>query len=57
MGIFPVDAQGLIHLQVLAGLDASSAQDALIRIVTVKGIGDVLFIRLGFEGGFLVLDA
>ena len=41
---------------ILAGLDAASAQNALVRIVAVEGVGFVLLVRLGEVGVFLVLD-
>ena len=38
MRILPADGERLIHLQVLARLDAAAAQNALVRIVAVKRI-------------------
>ena len=55
MGRLPVDGQGLVDLDVLAGLDTSSAQDALIGVVAVEGVGVVLRIGLVLEWPRLVL--
>ncbi len=51
----PVDGEGLVDLHVLAGLDAAAAEDALIGIVAVEGIGMILLVRLAAEGPRLVL--
>jgi hypothetical protein len=56
MSIFPVDRESLIDLDVLTGFHAAATQDALIRIVAVKGIGHVLFIGLGGERNDLMPD-
>ena len=39
MRIFPVDRKRLVHLDVLAGLDAAAAENALIGIVAIERIG------------------
>ena len=39
MLVFPVDAERLVHLQVLAGLHAAAAENALVGIVAIEGIG------------------
>ena len=51
----PVDGEGLVDLHVLAGLDAAAAEDALVGIVAVEGIGMVLLVGLAAEGPRLVL--
>ena len=50
----PVDGERFIHLIVLACLDTTAAEDALVRIVAIKRIGVVLFVGLGFVGVLLV---
>ena len=54
--ILPIDRKSLVHFDILAGLHATAAKNALIRIVTIKRIGRVDFVRLGLEGNFLMLD-
>ena len=49
-----VDGQRLVDLDILAGLDTAAAEDALIRIIGVEGVGVVLLIRLALE--FVALD-
>ena len=56
MRIFPVDGQRLVDLQVLAGLHAAAAQNALVGIVAVERIAVVDFVGLGLERDMLVLD-
>ena len=56
MRIFPVDRQRLIDLQILARLNASTAKNTLVGIVTVKGIRQVDAIRLRLVRNFLVFD-
>ena len=51
----PVDGEGFVDLHVLAGLDAAAAEDALVGIVTIEGVGVVLLVGLGKEGPRLVL--
>ena len=53
----PVDRQRLIDLQILARLDAAPAEDALVGIVAVEGVGVVHRVRLGRERVFLMRDA
>lgn len=45
---FPIDRQRLIHLHILAGLHASPAQNALVRIISIEGIAVVGRVGLGF---------
>ena len=52
----PVDGEGLVDLHVLAGFDAAAAEDALVGIVAVEGVGVVLLVGLVAEGAGLVLD-
>jgi hypothetical protein len=56
-GVFalPVDAEGLIDLDALASLDAAAAQDALVGVITIEGVGEVLFVWLVSEGARLML--
>lgn len=56
MRVLPADRQGLVHLDILAGLDAAAAKDALIRIITIKRIRRVHRVGLGLEGNLLVLN-
>ena len=56
MRIFPADAEGLVYLQVLAGFHATPAENALLRIVAIKGIARIDFVGLGLEGDFLMFD-
>ena len=56
MRVFPVDAEGFIDLEVLAGLHASAAKDALIWIVSIEGIGEVFLVGFGLVGNFLMFD-
>src|SRR6266849_5431719 len=46
MGILPVNRKGLIDLHVLACLNTSAAENALLRVVTVEGVRVILFIGL-----------
>ena len=55
MGIFPANRKGFIHLQILASLDAAPAKNALVGVITVKGIGIIHLIWLGPERPLLVL--
>ena len=50
--VFPIDRKRFIHLEVLAGFDAAATKDALIRIVTIKGIRIVDFVWLECETGY-----
>jgi hypothetical protein len=56
MRVLPPDGECLVHLDILAGLHATPAQDALVRVVSVKGIRVVDLVRLGLEWPLLVLD-
>ena len=55
MFALPVDRERLVDLHVLAGLDAAAAENALVGIVAVEGVGVVLRVGLGREGAGLVL--
>ena len=57
VGVFPADRQGLVHLYVLARLDAAPAENALARVVAIERIGVIDRVRLRPEGNLLVLDA
>jgi hypothetical protein len=56
MGVLPVDAQRFIYLEILARLNTATAEDALIWIVAVEGIGHIHFVGLRLVGNCLVLD-
>lgn len=56
MRIFPTNGQGLVYLDVLTGFYASTTQDTLVRIVTIKGIGIVDLVRFGAERCLLMLN-
>ena len=56
MRVFPADRERFVHLHVLAGLHAAAAENALVGIVAIEGIGDVHLVRLGLERDMLVLD-
>ncbi len=51
----PVDGEGLVDLHVLAGLDAAAAEDALVGIIPIEGIGHVLLVWFGSVLARLVL--
>src|SRR5260370_40507403 len=55
MGILPADGQGFIYLEILTGLDAAAAENALVGIVAVKRVGVVDFPGFGLERYALVL--
>ena len=55
--IFPANGQGLVDLNVLAGLDTATAKNALVGIVAIKWICRVHFVGLCPEWDGLVLDA
>ena len=42
----PVDGESLVHLHVLACFHATSAEDALVGVVAVEGVGHVLLVGL-----------
>jgi hypothetical protein len=54
--ILPVDGQRFVDLDVLAGLHAAAAENALVGIVAVERIGVIDFVGLGYERDSLVLD-
>ena len=51
MRVLPTDGQSFVHLEILASFDATAAQDALIRIVTVERIAVVNLVRLRLRNG------
>src|SRR6266403_5841816 len=55
MRIFPADRERLVDLDILASLDATSAENALIGIVAVKWVRVVHLVRLRLEGNLLML--
>ena len=55
MFVFPSDGKSLIYLDVLAGFNAPSAEDALARIVSVKRIGGIDLVRFLPERDALML--
>src|SRR6266404_3099379 len=56
MRIFPSDRKRLVDLDILASLDTTSAENALIRIVSVKWVRVVHLVRFRLEGNLLMLD-
>ena len=54
--VFPANRKRLIHLNILAGLDAAAAKDALVGIVAIKRIRRVHLVGFRFERDFLMLD-
>ena len=56
MRVFPVDGARLVHLHVLARLDTPPTKDALLRIITIKGIRMIFFVRFGPVRDGLMLD-
>src|SRR5579863_4083693 len=56
MWIFPADAEGLVYLEILAGFNATPAENALLRVVAIKGIARIDFEGLRLEGDFLMFD-
>src|SRR6478736_10362901 len=52
--VLPANRQRLVHLNVLARLDAAATENALVRIVAIKGIRSVHWIRLWPERDFLM---
>src|SRR6266404_2474827 len=57
MRIFPINRKRLIHLHVLAGFHASPAQNALLRVVAIEGVGVILFVGLCVIWNGLVFDS
>lgn len=56
VGGLPVDGEGLIDLHILTGFYAATAEDALVCVIAVEGVGHVFFIGLFTVGTGLVLD-
>ena len=54
--ILPTDRERFIHLEVLACFDATATENALIRIVTIKGISVVDFVWLWAKRNTLMFD-
>src|ERR1035441_4532138 len=57
MFIFPANRQRFVHLQILASLHATPAQNALAGIVAIEGVGVVDGIRFRLERNLLMFDA
>ena len=55
MGGGPIDGEGFVDLDILAGFDAAAAEDALVGVVAIEGVGEVLLVGLGLVGNGLVL--
>ena len=45
-----IDAQGLIHFNILAGIHTAAAENALIGIVGIKGVGVIFDIGFALKG-------
>src|SRR6195256_6452328 len=56
MWVFPINRKRFINLEVLAGLYAAAAQNALIGVVAIERISVVDFVRLGPEWNVLMLN-
>jgi hypothetical protein len=56
MRVFPADAEGLVYLQVLTGFNAAPAENALLRIVAIKGIAWIDLVGFGLERDVLMFD-
>src|SRR5437868_6912210 len=56
MWVLPVNRQCLVDLHILTSLDATTAKNALVRIVSVKWVRIIDFIRLRLERNLLMLD-
>src|SRR5260221_11903054 len=56
MRIFPADRERLVDFNILASLHATSAENTLIRIVSVKWVRVIDFVRLRLERNLLMLD-
>jgi hypothetical protein len=57
MGVLPANGEGFVHLHVLASLYAAPAKDALVGVISVKGIGKIRLERLRLERDFLMLNS
>jgi hypothetical protein len=57
MRVFPINRKRFINLEVLARLDAATAENALIGVVAIERICIVDFVRLGSEWNVLMLDS
>ena len=57
MRVLPINRKRFIDLEVLAGLYAPAAENALIRIVAIERISIVDFVGLGTIRDVLMLDA
>ncbi len=55
MRIFPADRKRLVDLDILTSLHTTSAENTLIRIVSVKWVRIIYFVRLGLKRDFLML--
>src|SRR5438876_10584614 len=56
MWIFPADRKRLVDFNILASLHATSAENTLIRIVSIKWVRVIDFVRLRLERNLLMLD-
>src|SRR5438309_9914306 len=56
MRILPPYRKRLVDFNILASLDATSAENALIRVVSVKRVRVVHFVRLRLERNLLMLN-
>ena len=56
MVVFPTDRECFIHLQGLARLHTAAAQNTLVGVVPIEGVGIVDFVRLGSIRYLLMFD-
>jgi hypothetical protein len=56
MRIFPIDRKRLVHLKVLAGFDAATAENALLWVVAIERVCVIFFVRLGSIGDALMFN-
>jgi hypothetical protein len=56
MFVLPTDGKCFVNLHVLASFHTTAAEDALIRVVPVKGIGVISGVGFVEKGAFLMLD-
>jgi len=54
MFTLPVDRKSFVDLYILARFDAATAEDALVGVVTIEGVGVILLVGLVGKGDRLV---
>src|SRR2546426_103954 len=56
MRIFPANRERLVDFDILTSLHATPAENALIRIVSIKWVRVIDFVRLRLERNLLMFD-